>query len=309
MGIDKFEDFSEKLNNILDQLDPFCASIENENNFFSKNNLDIDVIIKKIKKIKTTKEDEGKATKEKTIGFLYSHGIKFLTTDKVKGDFPISEKFLWNMIAIAENEKVIHHSHVTGKIIGYAHNFCNLCCKENYFTIPVLAHNQFRFDFFLFLKGIRPSVWETSYIAIGGRNPTDVNFAIIRNQVRFIDTVKLFQQSLGSLVDSMANKTDRENVRNICRKFLAPRLIFLSDADEKWVLDYLASGKGMIPYQMITDFESLNIRPDQEFFKHEDFYSGLKEKNISVKEYGNVKKFFTILKLKTLGDMNRSYNF
>lgn len=160
------------------------------------------------------------------------------------------------MIAIAENEKVIHHSHATGKIIGYAHNFCNLCCKENYFTIPVLAHNQFRFDIFLFLKGIRPSVWETSHIAIDGRNPTDVNFAIIRSQVRFIDTVKFFQQSLGSLADSMTDK-ERENVRNICRKFLAPRLIFLSDADEKWVLNYLS--KGMIPYQMITDFESLNI--------------------------------------------------
>ena len=71
------------------------------------------------------------------------------------------------MIAIAKNEKVIHHSHVTGKIIGYAQDFCNLRCKENYYTIPVLAYNQFRFKFFLFLKGIRPSVWETSHIAIG----------------------------------------------------------------------------------------------------------------------------------------------
>ena len=97
-----------------------------------------------------------KQPKKKTIGFLCSHAIKFLTTDKVKGDFTISKKFLSNMIAIAKNEKVIHHSHVTGKIIGYAHNFCNLHCKGNYFTIPVLAHNQFRFDFFLFLKGIRP---------------------------------------------------------------------------------------------------------------------------------------------------------
>ena len=36
-------------------------------------------------------------------------------------------------------------------------------------TIPVLAHNQFRFDFFLFLKGIRPNVWETPEIGgIGG---------------------------------------------------------------------------------------------------------------------------------------------
>ena len=28
MGIDKFESFSEKLIKVLDQLDPFCASIE-----------------------------------------------------------------------------------------------------------------------------------------------------------------------------------------------------------------------------------------------------------------------------------------
>ena len=89
---------------------------------------------------------------------------------KVKGDFPISEKFLPNMISIARNKKVIHHSHVTGKIIGYTHNFCNQRTKENHYTIPVFAHNQFRFDFFLFLKEIRPSVWETSGIEISGRN-------------------------------------------------------------------------------------------------------------------------------------------
>ena len=51
-----------------------------------------------------------------------------------------------------------------------------------------MAHNQIRSDLFLFFKGIRPSVWETSDISIGGRNPTDVNFAIIKNQVQFINT-------------------------------------------------------------------------------------------------------------------------
>ena len=100
----------------------------------------------------------------------------------------------------------------------------------------------------------------------------------------------------------------RENVRKICRKFLAEKLMFLNDEDEKWVLDYLASGKGMIPYQMIT-FDSLNICPWTDFFKHADFYSSLKENNISEEEYENVKKFFKILRLKTLGDLNRIYNF
>ena len=177
----------------------------------------------------------------------------------IKGDFPISDKFLSNMIAIARNNRTIHHSHVTGKIIRYAYDFCNQKCKENYYTIPVLAHNQFRFDFFLLLKGIRPSVWETPEIAIGGKNLTDVNFAIIRNQVRF-DTVKYFQQKLGSLANNMAD-IKRENLRKICRKFLAEKLMFLNDEDEKWMLDYLASGKGMIPCQMIATFDSLNICP------------------------------------------------
>ena len=86
------------------------------------------------------------------------------------------------MIDILKNQVVLHHSHVTSKIIGYAHDFFNQKCRENYYIIPVMAHNQFRFDFFLFLKGIRPSVWETADISIGGKNLTDVNLAIIKNQ-------------------------------------------------------------------------------------------------------------------------------
>ena len=145
-------------------------------------------------------------------------------------------------------------------------------------------------------------------IAIGGRNPTNVNFVIIRNQVRFIDTVKYFQQSLGSLGNSMTD-TERENVRKICRKFFAEKLMLLNDEDEKWVQDYLASGKSMIPYQMITNFDALNIQPEKDFFEYNNFYSSLKEKNISMEEYQNVKFFFTILILKTLGDLNRIYDF
>ena len=104
--------------------------------------------------MKTSGDDDKKATKGKTIGFLYSQLINFLTTDKVKGDFSISDKFLSNITAIFENQVVLHHSHVTSKIIGYAHDFCNQKCKENYYTIPVMAHNQFRSDFLFFLKAL-----------------------------------------------------------------------------------------------------------------------------------------------------------
>ena len=146
----------------------------------------------------------------------------------VEGDFPMPEKFLYNTVAIFNNKHVIHHSHVTGKILGYVHEFCNERVRENCYTIPVFVHNQFRFDFFLFLKGLRSSVWETTGIVIGGKNPTDVTFAIIRNQVCFIDTVKYFQQSLESLADSMT-KVERQKIKKLCRQFLSDKLMFLTE--------------------------------------------------------------------------------
>ena len=106
------------------------------------------------------------------------------------------------------------------------------------------------------MRGLRAGVWETSEIFIGGKNPTYVNFAIVQNQVRFIDTIKYYQQSLASLAASMTD-IEKENVRKNCRKFLAEKLMFLNDEQEKWVLDYLALEKGIIPYQMITEFSLL----------------------------------------------------
>ena len=106
---------------------------------------------------------------------------------------------------------------------------------------------------FFVLKGLRASIWETTKIFIGGKNPSDVNFAIVQNQVRFIDTTKYYQQSLAGLAASMTD-IERENVRKNYRRFLAEKLMLLNKEQEKWMLNYLSLGKGTIPYQMITDF-------------------------------------------------------
>ena len=86
--------------------------------------------------------------------------------------------------------------------------------------------------------------------------------------------------------------TERKNVRKICRRFLGEKLLFLTDEDEKWVLDYLASGNGILPCQIIINFDALNIQPEKDFFGYDSLYLRLKEKNISEEEYKNVKKFF-----------------
>ena len=104
---------------------------------------------------------------------------------------------------------------------------------------------------------------------------------------------------------------EQQNVKKNFKRLLSYRLMFCNEEQEKWVLDYLTSRKGIIPYQMITNFDSLKLTSkDDDFFekKATDFYSSLKEKEISKKDYEDVKKLFKLLRLKTLGDMNRIYN-
>ena len=125
MKIERIELFEQKIKNFFEYLDDFCASIEPE----YKDDQDLE-IVSELRKIKTSKEDDGKATKEKPFQYLYEHSIKFVPTAKIKN--PILSKFSNSMIAIYRNQMDIHHSHTTRKIIGYAHNFCNLRCKENY---------------------------------------------------------------------------------------------------------------------------------------------------------------------------------
>ena len=49
----------------------------------------------------------------------------------------------------------LHHSHVTGKNIGYAHDFCNMKVRENQNQFSCISHNFFGFDMFFIIKGVR----------------------------------------------------------------------------------------------------------------------------------------------------------
>ena len=70
-----------------------------------------------------------------------------------------------------------------------------ICKQEKIITQYLFLHTiSLGLIFFLFLKGIRLSVWETPGIEIGGKNPTDANFAIIRNQVRLLILSSIFNK-------------------------------------------------------------------------------------------------------------------
>ena len=83
----------------------------------------------------------------------------------------------------------------------------------------------------------------------------------------------------------------------------------LNKADHEWVLTYLSTRKGTIPYQLVTYFDSFSISLGKYIFEGYLFYSKMKDSKISSEDYQNVKKFYTLFKLSNLGELNRLYNF
>ena len=71
---------------------------------------------------------------------------------------------------------------------------------------------------------------------------------------------------------------------------LQDRLPFCPPDNREWILDYLAKGKGTIPYQKITQLDSLLSRPPprQKIFNKDDFYSTLREKVVDEQDYEDV---------------------
>ena len=124
----EFEDFMlEGLDNLYSTVDKLKETIDN-------------VVVTKKRFVKTNFAD-------KIVSFIYSLLIKFDETDKVKG-ITMSKNLIDNLKGIMKNRTHIHHSHISGEIIGYAHSYCNYKVRENQTKISVVAHNLFRFDFF-----------------------------------------------------------------------------------------------------------------------------------------------------------------
>ena len=98
---------------------------------------------------------------------------------------------------------------------------------------------------------------------IGGSNHTNVQYTNIDSQVKFIDKIKYYQQSLASLAKSV-DQTEKSRIRSSHQKFIEKSPTYsgnfssMSDEKKEWVLEYLSGGKDIIPYEKIKSHEDLN---------------------------------------------------
>ena len=114
----------------------------------------------------------------------------------------------------------LHHSHITGKILGLAHDFCNhayvqKCTPE----IPFVAHNFFGFNLFYYMKAYIVSAWCSKQLNIGGTNLTHANCGNISNEIKLIDSLKFYQRSLGELSPTLIGDEEIA-VKKLTEQFL-----------------------------------------------------------------------------------------
>ena len=119
-------------------------------------------------------------------------------------DFPIKEilydtimtnRFFVNDRRMIKSKIHLHHSHITGEIIDYCHDLCNLKVCENKMEIPMIVHNLFGFDLYFLIKGYISSAWCSKDLKISSSNLTHINFSHISGEIKFIDTLKYYQKS------------------------------------------------------------------------------------------------------------------
>ena len=207
----------------------------------------------------------------------------------------------------------LHHSHVTGEIKGYVHDFCNWSVRENYDVVPCIAHNFLKFDMFFLLKGIRLSVWRSTDTNIGGNNMTDINYAQIDN-FKFIDSIKYYQTSSGKLSETLSD-VEKANIKKLTEQFLLTHPYFSNVWKELYVhekskvIDIIVSGKGIIPYEKVETINSLSSKPENGvFFTPDEFFSSLKGESVDQTSYENSKTLYLTLKMRDLSDLNDLYN-
>ena len=154
----------------------------------------------------------------KLYALVYNSLIEF-PRSKFNYETITTNNFFGNVHKYIKVKIDLRHSHITGEIFGYSHDFCNWKVEESKNEILLIAQNLFGFDMFYFIKGYRASVWGSKDLNFGGNNLTNINSGNIGNEIKFIDTLKYYQKSLGELASTLT-ENENKSVKTSVLQFL-----------------------------------------------------------------------------------------
>ena len=283
--------------------------------YFDAYEYDVPDLIESIKKFKVDHHSRFRMSKYSIqLYFFFYDTIMNFPTSKFDEIKTVSKNgFIINLYRVINFKVHIHHSHITGQIIGYSHDFCNWKIRESNYIVPLIGHNFLGFDIYYMVKGYRASVWETADLNMGGTNLTNMNYANISNQIKIIDTIKYYQTSLAN-ISNTATYSEKVNIENTVADYLKNHNYFskiwlvLNQESKNKIVQIISKGKGAIPYEKIINMDSLNLTPEKDFFEYTEFFSSLDNKNIDSDVYEDMKSLYKTLRMRNLGDINDLYN-
>ena len=203
----------------------------------------------------------------------------------------------------------MHHSHTTGEIFGYSHDFCNWRVRENKREFSFIEHNFYGFDMYFFIRGYRATAWNSKELNIGGMGLTTISFANINNTHKYIDTLKYYQQSLFQLTKTVTEE-EKQAIKKLAAQYIANHEYFgvvweeLEIAKKSRLLDIIAGGKSIFPHKKIISSDFLDIKPSGEFFGRTEFFRVLKQQNVSKEDYEIFYYLWKTSRMRNLSDMN-----
>ena len=150
----------------------------------------------------------------KIYAYVYEQLLIF-SPSEIEYETMTTNKFFSHVHQLIRGKVHLHHSHITGNIIGYPHDFCNMAfVKKCTSEIPFVVHNFFGFDLFYFMKTYIGSAWCSKESNIGGNNLTNANYGNISSEIKLIDSLKFYQRNLGEL-SSTLRPEEKTAVKNL----------------------------------------------------------------------------------------------
>ena len=190
-----------------------------------------------------------------------------------------------------KNRKVLHHDHITSKVIGTLCNRCNLQVKFKN-QLPMVCHNSVNFDHNIVIQSF--DMEDVTSVRAIPKTTEKFLGLIVNNRCKFMDSCQFLKASLSSLV---------KNLRKMgIDKFKYTKKYF--GCDEK-VLEELILCKQVYPYDYMTGPEVYN---ETKLPAQEKFYDGLNQKPLSDKDYAHAQKVWDYFGFKTFRDFTRFYS-
>ena len=212
------------------------------------------------------------------------------------------------------NQKVLHHDHISGRYISTLCNDCNLKFKYKPF-IPVYLHNLKNYDSHFLISALSKYGFksdediisaiptnEEKYISFSkkisvGKYKTKDGYKDIYFEIRFIDSFAFMAESLSKLVENLkVGCTTTKELREIF-KYTSEHF----KDDEKFLL---MISKGIYPYEFINDYSRLNVKtlPPKDAFT-----SSLTNEKISEEDYNRALNVYDKFSCQTLLDYHNIY--